>query len=352
MPNPEEGNEWVELYNPDASQSANLSGWKIDDQKDGGQNPKTIDNLTIPPKSYAIFNISRYFNDNDSDQACLLDPNNNLVSQTNFYPAPAPEGLSWSLQEDGSWCFTNPSPNQNNNPCPTPTPTATPTQIPPTITPTPTPTDKPPSPTPTPFARLKINKPKDESGKELNQVKIYLDDVYLHSYPPEELKFCSGCTCRTNSGQYGSCDFGKHIIKLVKTGYQDWLKEVEVAPGDDQTLNPQMQPADVSSTSTPTPTPASPSISIPPSTSNPNPTLSVNLTATPLLKEASESVQGLILGQQVGSLSSQPTQAQPKTNQNNPHLLLGTILIISGSIIAIIPFVFPYLTDKIKSLRS
>lgn len=366
MPNPETGSEWVEIYN-DSTQSADLSGWKIDD-KDGGKTPKTIDALVIGPQQREILSLSDYFNNNCSgaeknacDRARLFDPkdNDNPENQTDFYPAPAPSGLSWSLQEDGSWCFTNPSPNENNNPClePSPTSTPTPTQTAstptnsPSLTPTQTPTAKAPSPTPTPFAILQINKPKDESGKELDNVKVYLDDVYLHCYAPEELVFCSHCACKTSSGEYGNCDFGHHTIKLVKTGYQDWIKEIEIAAGENQVINPQMK--QLSSTPTPTPSPTSLPSPTPTYSSTPSPSPTNQLSPLELgTEEASESTPGLILGAQISSPSPQPTQNPPAVSKNNSSSTIGIILITTGISLAIAPFVFPNLIEKLKSLRN
>jgi len=180
---------------------------------------------------------------------------------------------------------------------PSPTPTSTPTPLP-------TSTPKPPTPTPKPTATYKINEVKDEDGEVLKSVKVYIDDVYLHHYAPEVLTFCDDCRC----DNYVDCGFGQHVIKLEKTGYEDWAKTITIDPNTDDWVNPVM----IFSGSTPKPPTSSP-------TPTPKQTIVPSLTPKPTSKTASES--GEVLGEEVATLSAfYPYQASDGAEKNEATL--------------------------------
>jgi len=84
-----------------------------------------------------------------------------------------------------------------------------------------------------------INKIKDGEGSILSSVKVYINDQYIHHYAPETLEFCDGCYC--DNDKEVECGFGEHIIRLEKSGYQDWVKtRVFEAKEDLLEVNPIM----------------------------------------------------------------------------------------------------------------
>jgi len=101
-----------------------------------------------------------------------------------------------------------------------------------------------------PTATYKINEVKDEDGEVLSNVKVYVDGIYLHHYTPEVLTFCDDCQC----DNCVSCGFGQHTIKLEKTGYEDWSKEITINPDSFDEVNPAMVFLESNPTSTLVPT--------------------------------------------------------------------------------------------------
>jgi len=140
--------EWIEIYN-DNDKPVELNNWKI---TDNSTNIKTIENLKILSKNYAIFEFSPMLNNDDSDKVILKNQNNQDVSQYEYPSGKFILERSWSLV-GSSWCQAEITKNSSNasscysapTPTKTPTPTTTPTKTPtPTIliTPTALPTDK------------------------------------------------------------------------------------------------------------------------------------------------------------------------------------------------------------------
>lgn len=129
--------EWIEIYNSN-DKPIKLISWKIEDNSG---NTKNIDNLSIPAKSYGVYELKGLiFDNNDGDTILLRDQNNNSIGSPFSYS----KGLmtiekSWSLI-NGNWCqSTITKGSENINSCytaPTPTPTIS-------FTPTPTPEEIP-----------------------------------------------------------------------------------------------------------------------------------------------------------------------------------------------------------------
>jgi hypothetical protein len=153
-PNPESGEEWVELLNT-GSVEIYLESWYIRDNTQS--NKINVENYTIAPQSYYIVEFSKdILNNTSPDSVILFNKDNQQIDQVSYQSTI--KALSISLFQN-IWCFTQPSPNQNNNSCYSPTspPTQTP---PPTNTPFPTPTAislptstptlRPPTATPSP----------------------------------------------------------------------------------------------------------------------------------------------------------------------------------------------------------
>lgn len=200
----------------------------------------------------------------------------------------------------------------------TPTPLLTPNPTPTIkiVTPTPTLVIKLPTPTPKPVAIYKINEVKDNDGEILSNVKVYVDDVYLHHYAPEVITFCDNCWC----DNYVSCGFGQHKIKLEKTGYDYWQEEKTINSKDSYEVNPVMIFSTGNLSLTPTPTPTTVII---------KPTASLTIapglksTSSSFLKTAYEeaSQSGEILGQEIEATSAfyplEATDKEASDSSNN-----------------------------------
>lgn len=212
---------------------------------------------------------------------------------------------------------------QINVPLETPTPISS---VAPTLTPTPT--TKPPTPTPKPTATYKINEVKDEDGEILNNVKVYVDNIYLHHYTPEVITFCEGCQCDT----YVACDFGQHTIKLEKTGYEDWNKEITINPNASDEVSPVMIFSEPNPASTPT-------VLI-----KPTPTPTQKISPTPIPKKSNQTAtdSGEILGEEVASFSAfYPYEATDEAKEREAtseakKMILPKIFLVGGLLLLFI----------------
>jgi len=326
--------EWVELYN-NSDTSVDLNGWFL---KDEAQPAKFLTTI-IPARGYYVFeNSNGWLNNSGGDTITLYDnaSPSAQVDQVIYGKSgsevgtPDPDKSAGRIPDGSSiWqnqlTWTKGTPNSSS---PTSTPQPTPTPIS-------TPTDTPTSST---KATYKINEAKDENGDILSAVKIYVDDVYIHHYPPETLEFCDGCKCDNDV----DCDFGEHKIKLEKSGYQDWIQVITINAGDSYEKNPIMKK--IMPTSTPTPT-FSPSLT---PTVISTPTLT--LTSTPTL---TSSPSGEILGiekeasQMIASSPSVSKEASTAPKLSPPFwskilIGLGISLMVGAS--------YPFWLPKLKNI--
>jgi len=142
---PDEGDEWVELYNS-SDQELDLSGYKIDDI-DGGSSPFVIPPGTkISPFSYLVFSFSSKLN-NSGDSVRFLTPQDNVLDSFSY--SDCQEGVSFAKDENGNWQKTtqvtpnaknviitpasqssSDGGNTSNSSSPTPTSKSNPTQTP------------------------------------------------------------------------------------------------------------------------------------------------------------------------------------------------------------------------------
>ncbi|WP_202081678.1 lamin tail domain-containing protein [Caldalkalibacillus salinus] len=112
LPDPDTNydSEWIEIYN-DSTESIDLSGYKIDDLLDGGQEPYTIPSGTvIPAQGYYVWETQYYFN-NSGDDAYLIAPNGTIVDAYSYT----------SSENDHSWYRTSDGGEWSNTMDPTPT---------------------------------------------------------------------------------------------------------------------------------------------------------------------------------------------------------------------------------------
>ncbi len=305
--------DWVELYNS-TEIPVDLSGWLL---RDNTETNKVELNGLICPKSFRKFDFSNRLNDG-GDTIRLFSSDNNLQDTVPYFSDLIPkheEGESTGRSPDGGsdWLFfKQPTPNDFECQILMPTPNSTPT-----------PSPKPPTPTVKPNATYKINEVKDEDGEILNNVKVYIDDVYLHHYAPEVLTFCDDCQCDTDV----DCGFSQHVIKLEKTGYHDWSETKTFGPSDFIEVSPVMIFSESISTPTPSVSP----------TPTPKATVTPSLTPKVISKTASDS--GEVLGEEVATLSAfYPYQASDGAEENEASLsaknrIFPKVFLVSGLLI-------------------
>lgn len=160
LPNPSEGEEWVEIRNENEFE-VNLVDWFIDDVEEGGGRPVKF-SLTLTPFGFGMIPVGRYYFNNGGDVIRLLRPDGVEVERYSYNYGE--RDCSFAKDKEGKWRLTSdPTPGEANSIVspfspPTPTPTSTPTS-----TPTPTPTPTSPS---TPFPS---NSPSLE-GEEISSV--------------------------------------------------------------------------------------------------------------------------------------------------------------------------------------
>lgn len=113
QPNTTSNDEFIELYNF-GENAIGLTGWVVDDVRNGGSNPYTLPATSIPPKGYVLLykpDTKLTLNDG-GDDVYLIQPNGFELDHTTYQTAP--RGQTWARFDDG-WKWTNsPTPNGNN----------------------------------------------------------------------------------------------------------------------------------------------------------------------------------------------------------------------------------------------
>lgn len=127
MINPDDGVEWVELYN-DNDADIDLIKWYIDDQEDGGSAPKVF-SLFLPARSYSVYNLSSSIFNNGGDSVRLLDPYATVKDSVSYATSEKSMSLGKILLTLPDLCLQIPSKGAENNACSSaqPEPSATPT---------------------------------------------------------------------------------------------------------------------------------------------------------------------------------------------------------------------------------
>ena len=93
LPDPESGEEWVEIFNF-GEQPANLNSWQLDDI-DGGSGPQSF-SVTLEPFSYFVIYFSSSKLNNDGDTVRLLRPDGFVVDSINY--SSSNKGSSWDYE--------------------------------------------------------------------------------------------------------------------------------------------------------------------------------------------------------------------------------------------------------------
>ncbi len=112
MADPQEGPEWVELYN-DNDFKINLVNWLIDDLAEGGSNPWKF-SLIIEANSYGVVSLGKTMLNNAGDEVRLTD---SLGEPKDFLVYPKTESSQGWGKQSNSWCFQEATPGQQNLPC-------------------------------------------------------------------------------------------------------------------------------------------------------------------------------------------------------------------------------------------
>lgn len=319
LPNPSEGNnEWVELYN-NSSEAVDVSAWILVDA--AGHQWGLTEVGSVAASGYAIFT---YFGDgwlNNGGDSLFLK-NGDALIDSYTYTISISEDVSFGRYPDGAsdWQVLNMvSPGEANAfflPSTTPLPSLVPIL---TLVATPV----------TENGKCRIGEVKNQMGETLSSVKIYIDDVYISHYAPEEIIFCSGCKCSETD-----CDFGNHKIKLTKAGYLDWSENRTINSGDNLEINAVMVVV------SPTPI-ADKSTSIPPTlTPTQIPTLFSELTIVDKASEGgvlSESDIGLLTDISLNSTNEEKSDKSSNDDKEETGKILLPFLLIGGGILLIVP---------------
>jgi hypothetical protein len=208
--------DWVELFSPT---DADISGFVIRDAT--STNKKVIaDGVVLGPSTNTLcyVDFNRWL-DNSGDIVKLEKPGGILIDSHTYSSNPG-EGFSWCrIPDGGDWNTCNP-PTKATVEC-----NGLAVQATQTATSSPTQTDS--------KSTVEIKQAKDEEGNPLNQVKIYVDDVYVKHYTPETLQFCETCKCET-----ANCNFGNHNFKFERNGYETHTKSLNIESGKTYTIEP------------------------------------------------------------------------------------------------------------------
>ncbi len=113
MPNPNEGTEWVELYNGNEF-SVTLTRWYIDDIIEGGSSPKAF-TLSLPALGYGVIPFTSSLFNNSGDTIRLLNQSQQELEKVDY--SDAPEDLSYGKDGAGTWCFDQSTKGFENTPC-------------------------------------------------------------------------------------------------------------------------------------------------------------------------------------------------------------------------------------------
>ena len=206
------------------------------------------------------------------------------------------------------------------------------------------------SPSPSPeisSAFYKINQPKDEEGNDISSVKVYVDNIYVHHYAPEELEFCDGCSC----DGYVACGFGKHKISLQKNSYQEWSEEREINREGDYQVNPVLAKQTEEESET--------------EESNPSPSTSPLLTTPSLTTSSLEEEETVGTGEggkeEMGAdftgevLGEEEKKEKEEKEEKKFKLSLPLVIILTGLLFltaASFPFLRPKLVKLLEKLRK
>jgi|SaaInlV_200m_DNA_3_1039701.scaffolds.fasta_scaffold00351_2 hypothetical protein len=130
FPAPEQGNEWIELYNP-SDQEIDLTNWLLEDLLSSPSVIAIIENQALSPQDYLVIELSSAKLNNSADSVILKNSVAEIIDQMSYEKSET--DWSWSRNNAGIFELTQPTKNISNifpNPSPTITPLPTPSPSP------------------------------------------------------------------------------------------------------------------------------------------------------------------------------------------------------------------------------
>ncbi|MBU4210384.1 lamin tail domain-containing protein [Patescibacteria group bacterium] len=362
MPNPPDGDEWVEIYNNN-NFSIILENWKIQDET---TKTRPIPTEIIQAKSYYGFSVGSGFLNNGGDTAKLLNDQGVNINEFNY--SKSSTDLSWSKQTDIIWCEADPSKGEINGTCfkAAPTNTSTPTNTP---TNSPTPTQTPtPTVTPTPLPQLSvriIDIPSYTTQNQIFTIKFLIENAPsqkeyyakafggVNDYSSIQtenngkwLNYTGSSWTEFRSFKVGVGGSGSFILtakvkESAPTG--EYKVQIRIKPTDEEkTTDSDLHILQVSQsvpTLVPTPTPT------PTSKLSPTPTLS----STEKLKEklSDKDYDGDVLGITDITMTPTPTKTNSKEKSGNQNIFPAIFMLIGGGLLLI-----PVIITKINEWKN
>lgn len=131
-PNPTTGeSEWLELYN-DATTSADLTDWILEDQLSTPSiiynfNDSDLETFKLASYQYLVIELPTSKLNNSADGVTLIDQTGQIIDEMSY--SSSTQGQSWSLI-NGDWYLTEPTSEQENQPPPSVTPSPSPSPSP------------------------------------------------------------------------------------------------------------------------------------------------------------------------------------------------------------------------------
>jgi hypothetical protein len=113
-PGGDEGNEWIELYNPN-NFDINLKDWCVSTTHGATVTIRFVSEV-IPAEGYLIVRYSGQWIDNEDESLELFDSQGRRVDSTPLLNDPYNDNRSWQRVPDGSdnWKFKTATPNASN----------------------------------------------------------------------------------------------------------------------------------------------------------------------------------------------------------------------------------------------
>lgn len=110
FPTPQEGKEWIEIYNPN---NLNLENWTIQELSSNG-NPTSHDLGNLGNSTFLTYEFSANKLNTDKDTLTLKDENGNTIDTYSY--TSSVKGKSWA-KINGSWCLASPTRANANTSC-------------------------------------------------------------------------------------------------------------------------------------------------------------------------------------------------------------------------------------------
>jgi len=113
-PGGDEGNEWIELYNPN-NFDVDLKDWRVSTTHGATVTIRFVSEV-IPAKGYLIVRYSGQWIDNENESLVLFDSQGRRIDSTPLLNDPYNDNRSWQRVPDGSdnWKFKTATPNASN----------------------------------------------------------------------------------------------------------------------------------------------------------------------------------------------------------------------------------------------